>query len=103
VTGFEVDPDALRSASPKFTSTGDKLADAWQALRSVMDAEGTCWGGDEVGQKFAQGYSPAADTAREAFPGIAEAVHAIRTELDNTATTWEQADQGNAHSFGAQG
>ncbi|PRY43327.1 WXG100 family type VII secretion target [Umezawaea tangerina] len=103
MTGFEVDPTALRSASPKFSSTGDKLADAWDALRSVMDAEGTCWGNDEVGQKFAQGYTPAADTARQAFPGIAEAIQNIRTELDDTATTWEQSDLGNARSFGAQG
>ncbi|WNV91123.1 type VII secretion target [Umezawaea sp. Da 62-37] len=103
MTGFEVDPTALRSASPKFSSTGDKLADTWEALRSVMDAEGTCWGTDEVGQKFAEGYTPAADTARESFPGIAGAIQNIRTELDDTATTWERSDQGNARSFGAQG
>jgi WXG100 family type VII secretion target len=103
VTGFEVDPTALRSASPKFSTTGDGLADAWAALRSVLDAEGACWGGDEVGQKFSQGYSPAADTARAAFPGITDAIHGIRTELDNTATTYEQVDRGNAGSFGAQG
>ncbi len=103
MTGFEVDSTALRSASPKFSTTGDKLADAWEALRSVMDAEGACWGNDEAGQKFAQGYSPAADTARAAFPGMASGIHDIRTELDDTAATWEQVDQGNAGSFGGQG
>ena len=103
MSGFEVDPTALRSASPKFSSTGDKLADAWEALRSVMDAEGQCWGNDEAGQKFAQGYTPAADTAREAFPGLARGITDIRAELDDTAATWEQYDQANARSFGAQG
>ena len=103
MTGFEVDPAALRSASPKFTSTGDKLGDAWEALRSVLDAEGQCWGNDDVGKKFAQGYTPAADTAREAFPGITGGIRSIRTELDATADTWEQVDTGNARSFGANG
>lgn len=103
MSDLEVDPTALRSASPKFSSTADKLNGAWEALRSVLDAEGECWGNDEPGQEFAKGYKPAADLGREAFPGITQGIYDIRTGLDESANTWESVDQGNAQAFGGQG
>ena len=102
MTGFEVDPTALRAASPKFSATGDKLHTAWEALRNVLDANNGCWGGDEAGQEFAKSYLPLADTARQAFPALTEGVHSIRKGLDASADTWEAADKANARSLGGK-
>lgn len=103
MSGFEVDPTALRAASPKFSTTGDNLRDAFNTLKSVLDAEGACWGGDDGGTSFAEGYLPAADSALQAFGVLIPAVHSIRTGLDESANAWEQVDQSGADAFGGQG
>lgn len=102
VSGFEVDPTALRSASPKFSAAGDKLQTAWETLRGVLDANQGCWGGDEAGKEFEKTYVPIADQARQAFPALAEGIHSIRTGLDASADTWEAVDQGGAQSLGGR-
>lgn len=102
MTGFEVDPTALRSQSPKFSAAGDKLQTAWEALRGVLDANNGCWGGDEAGQEFAKSYLPIADQARQAFPALTEGIHSIREGLDASADTWEAVDQANRRSLGGR-
>ena len=102
VTGFEVDPTALRSASPKFSAAGDKLQTAWETLRAALDANNGCWGGDEAGKEFEKTYVPIADKARQAFPALAEGIHSIRKGLDASADTWEAADKGGAGSLGGR-
>jgi uncharacterized protein YukE len=102
VSGFEVDPTALRSASPKFSAAGDKLQTAWETLRGVLDANNGCWGGDDAGKEFEKSYVPIADKARQAFPALVEGIHSIRTGLDASADTWEAVDQGGAQSLGGK-
>ncbi|WP_158851392.1 WXG100 family type VII secretion target [Saccharothrix deserti] len=103
MSGFEVDPVALRAASPKFTTASEKLRDALASLGSVLDAEGACWGGDEAGQKFGEGYQPGAQLGREAFAGLADGLQSIREGLDASAAQWEQVDQAGAQTFGSGG
>ncbi|MDX3664309.1 type VII secretion target [Streptomyces sp. ID05-26A] len=102
MTGFEVDPTALRSQSPKFSAAGDKLQTAWDALRGVLDANNGCWGGDEAGQEFAKSYLPIADQALQAFPALTEGIHSIREGLDASADTWEAVDQAGRRSLGGR-
>lgn len=102
MSDLEVDPTALRSASPKFSSAADKLQSTWDTLKSALDAQGDCWGNDEAGQEFAKSYTPLADQAAQAFPMLTEGIHSIRTGLDASADTWEAVDQGGARSFGGK-
>ena len=102
VTSFEVDPTALRSASPKFSAAGDKLQTAFEALRGVLDAHNGCWGGDDAGKEFAKTYVPIAEQALAAFPALAGGIHSIREGLDASADTWEAVDEGGAKSFGGK-
>lgn len=102
MTGFEVDPTALRSASPKFSSAGDKLQHAWETLRSALDANNGCWGNDDAGQEFAKSYLPLAESGKQAFPLLVEGLHSIRAGLDASADTWEQVDEGGAKTFGGK-
>lgn len=97
--GYHVDPPALRAASPGFSAAGDALGAASDALSATITAEGSCWGDDEAGQSFAQGYEPSAQLALQAFGVLVEALHAIRAQLDAMAGTWQGVDVGTAAGF----
>ncbi|MDA3649552.1 WXG100 family type VII secretion target [Saccharopolyspora indica] len=99
MTSFDVDPEALRGASPKFDTAADKLQAALDKLNGVLHAEGNCWGGDDAGQQFAKDYEPASASAGDTFTGLTGALHQIRGELDATADTWDDDDTNNANSF----
>ena len=101
--GFEVNPEALRGASPKFDGSADKLESALTKLNGVLQAEGQCWGGDEAGQEFAKQYEPGSQQGTDGIKGIAEALHQIRGELDDTARTWDDVDKANADGIKSQG
>lgn len=99
MSGFDVDPEALRGASPKFDTAADQLRAALDKLNGVLQAEGNCWGGDDAGQQFAKDYEPASTSATDTFTGLNGALHQIRGELDETADTWDADDTNNADSF----
>ncbi len=101
--GFDVDPTRLRSASPQFDTVADQVEDAGNALQAALSAEGPCWGGDEAGQTFAQGYLPQAESTMTALRNVVEAVRAIRVSLDASADTWEGCDQSATGTFGGGG
>lgn len=101
--GFEVNPEALRGASPKFDGSADKLESALAELNGVLQAEGQCWGGDEAGQEFAKQYEPGSQQGTDGIKGIAEALHQVRGELDATARTWDDVDKANADGIKSQG
>ncbi|BDT85147.1 WXG100 family type VII secretion target [Nocardia cyriacigeorgica] len=67
---LKADPDALRATAPRFRSVGDGVATAAQRLRAVIEAEGACWGGDEIGKAFGDGYTPGATEGQEAIQGL---------------------------------
>lgn len=98
--GFEVDPVALRSASPRFDGVGDAVTSAFDRLTGALSSEGACWGDDAAGQAFAKGYRPGADLANQVTPALVDALRAIRTELDASANAWERSDTDGATSFG---
>ncbi|TDD91639.1 WXG100 family type VII secretion target [Saccharopolyspora karakumensis] len=101
--GFEVDPEALRGASPKFDASSDKLQSALDKLNGVLQAEGQCWGGDEAGQEFAKNYLPGSQQGTDGVKSLAQALHQVRGELDATARTWDDVDQANADGIKSQG
>lgn len=99
MSGFDVDPEALRGASPKFDGAADKLQAALNRLNGVLQAEGQCWGGDDAGQEFSKDYVPGSQSAANGITGLGKALHQVRTELDDTAKTWDDVDQGNAEGL----
>lgn len=99
MSGFDVKPDELRGASPKFDSTADKLKAALDKLNGVLQAEGECWGADDAGKEFGDKYVPGSKSATDGFAGLNKSLHQVRTELDATANDWDKVDQDNANSF----
>jgi uncharacterized protein YukE len=90
--GFNVQTDRLRRGADGFGSSGDALAQAGTTLGSALDAQGQCWGNDESGQTFAKDYVPNAQKVRDAIGSLAEALHAIKTALVESANSYENVD-----------
>lgn len=91
---LQVMPDELRSACAGYDTLGDTLESALSTLQGALGAEGSCWGGDEPGQTFAETYSPNATAATDALGQLAQALRGIRTTLDAAAAQFESTQQG---------
>jgi uncharacterized protein YukE len=88
-----VDVTGVHDAVPSFDALADRIAEAYRRLGSVLDGEGACWGGDEVGARFAQAYQPAAERVRGAFPDLSESVHEVASALRTVAADVAASDQ----------
>ncbi|MVU81544.1 WXG100 family type VII secretion target [Nocardia sp. ET3-3] len=55
------DPERLHAVAPRFEQLGEEVNTALETLKSGIDAEGRCWGGDAPGKSFEAKY-PQGDT-----------------------------------------
>ncbi|GAA2786753.1 WXG100 family type VII secretion target [Saccharopolyspora taberi] len=101
--GMQVNPDALRSRSPKFAAASEKLAKAFEDLKKVQDAEGKCWGSDEAGNKFDEEYTKALEDVEKGRKFLVDNLKATKDELDQVANQWEADDKGSAENLNAAG
>lgn len=99
--GFNVQTDRLRSGAGGFGTAGDALTTAGTTLGGALDAQGECWGGDESGQSFAKDYVPNSQKVRDAFGSLSEALHAIRTALEESANSYENVEGQSAQGYRA--
>jgi uncharacterized protein YukE len=91
--GFEVEPAALRGAAGSFHSEADVLCELAHKLDLHLASLGPCWGADEVGQRFAAGYQPAADTVLNNIDALSIGLHRIAAALQAVGDNYEQVDQ----------
>jgi uncharacterized protein YukE len=96
--GFEVEPAALRGAAGSFESEADTLDHVRIKLDQFLAGLGPCWGADEVGQRFATAYQPAADTVLANMAALASGLNRIASALRGVADNYERVDQ----SFSSQ-
>jgi len=94
-----VDPAHLRSVAPRFDALSQRMAEAAATLHSTLEAEGECWGGDETGTTFANGYLPSAEVAEHSLGFAVGALAALGTELRSTADSFDDTDRGTASSL----
>jgi hypothetical protein len=84
---MRVDVAALRRAEPTFDALASGEDAVARRLASALDAQGACWGVDEMGLTFANGYLPAAEQVRDAFgelgAGLSGAGGAVGWVSDN--------------------
>lgn len=74
MTTLRADTAALRAAEPAFDTMAAAVAGLLNRLAGALDAEGACWGADEVGSAFAQKYLPAAISVLDALPPLRDAI-----------------------------
>nr|WP_259465560.1 type VII secretion target [Rhodococcus opacus] len=94
-----VDPAHLRSVAPRFEALSQRMAEVAAALHSTLEAEGECWGGDEIGTTFASGYLASADVAGRSLGFAAGALAALGSRLRSTADSFDDTDRGTASSL----
>lgn len=69
------------------------LVDAVSArLATALDAEGPCWGDDEVGDAFGDAYRPARREVATAFDRLAGRLHGLAETLARIADAADGAD-----------
>jgi uncharacterized protein YukE len=91
--GFEVEPAALRGAAGSFASEADQVAELAQKLDRFLVDLGPCWGDDEVGQRFATSYVPAAEATMSNLLSLSTAMHHIGSALRAIGDNYERVDQ----------
>lgn len=97
---LKVDPQALRATQPSFTSVADTITTAAAALASAISNEGECWGNDEIGQAFAENYTPGVDSGQQAVTGLATVMTQLGANLVTIATAFETQDTTTAGALG---
>ncbi|MGW4367715.1 hypothetical protein ACWEKT_18915 [Nocardia takedensis] len=93
---LKVDPDALRSTKPGISAAARKVLDAIENAKSVIEAEGECWGSDEIGQNFAENYTEGAEEGVTALGYLSKAVDALAGGVDAIASAFQDQDTLNA-------
>jgi uncharacterized protein YukE len=91
--GFEVEPAALRGAAGSFISEADALREVATKLDQYLANLGPCWGADEVGQRFAADYQPAAATVLNNLSALSTGLHRIGAALRAIGDNYEHVDQ----------
>ncbi|WP_443678163.1 WXG100 family type VII secretion target [Nocardia spumae] len=96
---FKVDPAALRATEPKYNDVSDRVITAVQSLKQIVEAEGECWGADEIGEKFAKGYVDPAGKAVTTGGNLGAILSSMAGNMASAAETLQQQDQSNAGSI----
>lgn len=94
---MRVDAAGLRGTAPALRQLSAALGGVFSTLTGVLDGAGRCWGGDEFGATFAEGYLPGVQLVRDAFPGLREDVAGV---ADAVVVVAEKVDaaEGRAQS-----
>ena len=91
MSDFYVDPDRFARSAQQFDGLAEELARTQLRLEYRQLAEGECWGLDEAGSEFAQGYEPGvrhaignADTLTDVLARIADTMRSAAAQFDAT-------------------
>jgi uncharacterized protein YukE len=87
-----VEPASLRRNAKGFSEGGTELKRIFKQLDTKLSAEGSCWGGDETGQQFEQGYEKPRKGAYDAFDQLPGTLKDIRSGLEKMAKNYEKAE-----------
>lgn len=97
---LRADTDALRARGPRFGAVADDVAAAAERLRSVIEAEGECWGSDQIGQAFAARYKPGEGEGQKAIQGLRDAFTRYGEDLVSVADSLQAQDDATAGDLG---
>jgi hypothetical protein len=89
---MRLDPVGLRGSGPEVARLAVAADGAATRLGGALDAEGTCWGHDEMGSAFGASYAPAATEVREALATLRDGLDGIGRSLSEVAARAEAAE-----------
>jgi hypothetical protein len=99
--GFEVDAERLATRASQFGPLVDRLGAIHRGLADALSADGTCWGGDAVGQSFASVHTGPADDAVTRLSALSERLGTVGTRLGDTAVAYGAGDESAAAQLNA--
>jgi len=89
---MRVDITALREAVPAFGVVASTLDLTLRRLANALDAEGVCWGADEMGRTFGDSYRPAVATVRDAIAALSASIDEIGRTVGTVADNVDAAE-----------
>ena len=96
---MRVDAAGLRHCGPAFAFMSTAIDETLRRLGHRLDAEGACWGSDEMGTTFGASYGPAATDVREALPSLRDGLTAVGESLLTVADNADAAEGRSRHRF----
>ncbi|MEU8897980.1 hypothetical protein [Nocardia sp. NPDC048505] len=96
---LKVDPDALKATKPGIATVADKVLTAIKNVQSVVEAEGECWGADEIGENFAAKYVPDAESGLQGIESLSKCVESLAGGVDAIALAFQAQDDTNAKAL----
>ncbi|KAF0849215.1 hypothetical protein FNL39_101652 [Nocardia caishijiensis] len=86
----------MRSTRTSFDSVASTISSALTTLTAALAAEGECWGGDEIGQAFAQNYTPGVEQGKTSVGNLATTMTQLGTNMVTVADALDAQDTANA-------
>ena len=100
-SGFQVDPQSLRTASQGVTAAAQQLSQQWQALQSTAQGMGDIFGDDMVGGLIGASYSAAEGIASDSFSSALDGFGQIADGLGAMADLYDTTEQANTDTVTA--
>ena len=85
MSGFYIDPAAVRQSSDKLVGVVDKMADAFAKLETDLRAQGSPWGTGLVGTLIGELYETIHELALHSYEVNAEIISEYADGLDSLA------------------
>jgi uncharacterized protein YukE len=89
---MRVDSDGLRGSGPRFDVLAAGVDGVLSRLTAVLEAEGPCWGGDDVGRYFQDGYLGGARDTRDGLASLRSAIVHIGQSVFDAANAVDAAE-----------
>lgn len=100
-SGFQVDPQSLRTASRGVTAAAQQLSQQWQTLQSTAQGMGDIFGDDMVGGLIGASYSAAEGIANDSFSTALDGFGQIADGLGAMADLYDTTEQDNTDTVTA--
>ncbi|GIF72077.1 WXG100 family type VII secretion target [Asanoa siamensis] len=99
MTGFQVEPDSLRTSATGLDDVVDRFGDALEEFETTIAAFGQPWGGDDLGTIIGELYLGVHDLAMGCFESNGELLGQFAHGLHTMADSFESAETEIADSM----
>jgi uncharacterized protein YukE len=89
---MRLDPTEVRAVAPAVGRLSSAMESALARLAAVLDAEGDCWGDDDIGRAFGGSYRPAQQQLRDGLARLGDGVRGVGDALVAAADRVDAAE-----------